>query len=148
MKKKIIKIFTFLFVISLCPIVASNVSASDMDADASLYLGSYGAYVSSDGNGKVSVWFDVWGNETMDEIGALSISLQEKSSASAAWNDVKTYSHFNYPALLGSNTNYYYSHVSYSGTAGYLYRAYVTVWAGKNGGGDSRSVTTGTVVAQ
>ncbi len=81
----------------------------------------------------------------MDEIGALSIRLQRYSNGS--WTTVKTYSHTNYTNMLGFNKRFHVSHVDYSGISGYLYRADVTIWAGKNGSGDSRRILTSAIIA-
>ncbi len=83
----------------------------------------------------------------MDEIGALSICLQEKSNGSSTWTTIETYSYTDYPHMLGYNDNLYISSVYYSGEAGCSYRAYITVWAGKDGNGDSREILTDTVIA-
>ncbi|WP_033165318.1 hypothetical protein [Clostridium sp. KNHs205] len=145
MKRKILNFLTLGFVIALC--ITSTASAAGMEIQASEYLNSYGAYVYTEGNGEISIWFQVLGTGTMDEIGSLSIRLQEKSSTSSTWTYIKTYSQVSYPSLLGHNTDFYSSGVYYSGKSGYSYRAEVTVWAGKNGNGDSRVVLTEAVIA-
>lgn len=142
MKRKIVSILTMLFAISICFAPVANAALQ-----ASLYLTSYDAYMWADGGGVVSVYFDVQGTGTMDEIGALSIRLQERANGSSAWTTIKTYSYVNYPNMLDYDNFYYGSSVSYSGKTGYSYRAYVTVWAGKDGVGDSREILTGTIVA-
>ena len=40
--------------------------------------------------------------------------------------------------MLETNDNYIYSHVSYQGSSSKTYKAYVCIWAGKNGSGDTR----------
>lgn len=40
--------------------------------------------------------------------------------------------------MLGHDAIHYSSHVDYQGIAGRYYKAYVTIWAGKDGGGDTR----------
>ena len=50
--------------------------------------------------------------------------------------------------MLVNDKTFYASSVDYSGTKGSSYRAYVTVWAGKNGDGDSREILTNIVVAK
>ncbi len=112
---------------------------------ASEYLSSYYAYINAEGSGIFAIYFEVTGTGTMDEIGALTIILQEYSNGS--WQTVKTYEYTAYPNMLAYNRPFYGSHVSYSGKSGYSYRAYVTVWAGKNGLGDSRQLFAGTAVA-
>ena len=144
MKRKNIISLILVLVIVLSVVPAANAS---YDIQASEYLSSYSAYVYPEGKGKISIWFDVQGVRTMDELGALSIRVQEKSSGSSSWTTVKTYSHFNYPDMLGYNDYFYSSSVNYSGKSGYSYRADITIWAGKNGGGDSRTIITDSVIA-
>ena len=145
MKRKMTSSLALVIVIVLC--LSTTVSASGVEMRASEYLNRYSAYVYPEGSGEISIWFEVMGTTTMDEIGALSIRLQEKSSTSSTWTYVKSYSHVNYPNLLGYNTGFHSSGVYYSGKVGYSYRAEVTVWAGKNGDGDSRIILTDEVGA-
>lgn len=143
MKKKIISVLAILLVIS----IYASTAASAVSARASLYLSSYCASIYPSGSGNMSVYFDVVGTGTMDQIGVLSIRLQQKPSGSSTWTTVQTYSHVNYTDMLADNTYYHSSSVSYSGISGYSYRAYVTVWAGKDGDGDSREILTASEVA-
>lgn len=113
---------------------------------ASDYLTCYSASVYSDGSGEVSVWFDVTGTNYMDEIGALTILLQE-SSNNSTWSTVKTFRYTDYPNMMEYNSVDCVSGVYYSGVDGRYYRAYVTVWAGKDGGGDSRQILTSVIQA-
>lgn len=50
--------------------------------------------------------------------------------------------------MLANDKDFYVSSVDYSGTEGHSYKAYVTIWAGKDGDGDSREILTDTVVAE
>ena len=73
----------------------------------------------------------------MDEIGVLSIELYEvKSDGSLKW--LKTFQHEDYSSMLSYNDDYIYSYVSYQGSSSKTYKAYVCIWAGKNGNGDTR----------
>ena len=143
MKRKIISSLALILVFALS--LAPAASASEQEIQASEYLSSYSAYIYPEGNGDISIWFDVQGTGIMDEIGALSIRLQNNSSGS--WTTVKTYSYTNYPNMLGYDDRFYVSSVDYSGVAGYSYRAEITVWAGKDGDGDSRVILTDAVIA-
>lgn len=113
---------------------------------ASSYLAVYSAYVYSPGGGKVQVWFDVTGTTKMDKIGATTIVLKE-SSDNKSWTTVKTFRYTSYPSMMGSNNVTHTSSVSYSGVAGRYYKATVTVYAAKDGGSDSRLVSTSTIKA-
>lgn len=75
----------------------------------------------------------------MDDLGALTIKLYE-STDNSTWTRVKTFKHDTYTdtEMLGHDAIHYSSHVDYQGIAGRYYKAYVTIWAGKDGGGDTR----------
>ena len=49
----------------------------------------------------------------------------------------KTYLHDDYSSMLATNDFYHSSYVIYNGTDGKYYKAYVCIWAGKNGTGVS-----------
>ena len=49
-----------------------------------------------------------------------------------------SYRHTNYPDMLDTNDYYHSGHITYQGTAGKYYKAYVCIWAGKDGDGDTR----------
>ena len=117
------------------------INAMAMETRASDYLTAYSAYVYPAGWGKVQVWFDVDGTGYMDEIGALEIKLYE-STDNETWTWVKTYQFSDYTDMLAYDTFTHMSHVEYNGTIGRYYKAYMCVWAGKNGNGDSRTFWT------
>lgn len=133
------KLIAFILVFSLlipCPAFAAT--AETAQPYASNYLTSYSAYVYVTSSGEVQVWFDVMGTGFMDEIGSLSIVLYE-SSDNKNWDDVETFLHESTSGMLFEDDYYISSHVSWSGgSTSKYYKAYVCVWAGKNGGGDTR----------
>ena len=137
-----IKCISLLLVLVL--VLPVNVMA--VESRASYYLDAYSAYVYPAGWGKVQVWFDVEGTNDMDEIGALEIKLFE-SKDNETWYWVDTFSYIDYPDMLGYNDFFYSGHVEYNGTIGRYYKAYVCVWAGKNGDGDTRYFWTPAVKA-
>lgn len=146
MKRKTQRTISIVLTLILCTV--SVAFAADFSIQASKYLDRYYAYVYSEGDGDVSIWFEVQATGKMDEIGALSIRLQQRADSSSTWKTIKTYSHVNYSNMLANDKTFYGSGVDYSGIEGYSYRAYVTVWAGKDGNGDSREILTDTVVAK
>ncbi len=134
----------FLKVIALClvfvlsvPITAHAVKATSIMPYASYYLDTYNTYICAMGSGEIQIWYEVMGINDMDNIGVLSIILYE-SSDNKTWTRVKTFSHENYSSMLAKDDWYHCSYVSYNGTAGKYYKAYVCIWAGKNEGGDTR----------
>ena len=89
------------------------------------------------GNGEFEIWFSVMGTDTMDEIGTLSIMVYEvNSDGSLTW--VKTFLHEDNPSMLRYNYFCHCDHVSFQGSSSKTYKAYVCIWAGKNGNGDTR----------
>ena len=123
------------------PCVAYAAEEGSVQPYASQYLTSYSAYVYITSANQVQVWFDVMGTGDMDEIGTLSIKIYESSNGTT-WTRVKTFSHEDYSAMLGYDDYYHSGHVSYQGSAGKQYKAYVCFWAGKNGSGDTRYMWT------
>ena len=127
------RIVSFLLIIAL--ILPVSVMATE--PRSSLYLHSYSAYIYPAGWGKVQVWFSVDGTNDMDEIGALNIKLYE-STDNETWTWVDTFHFSDYPDMLGYNDFSHNGHVEYNGIIGRYYKAYVCVWAGKDGNGDTR----------
>ena len=113
------------------------VSVTAAETRSSLYLNTYTAYIYPAGWGKIQVWFSVDGTGTMDEIGALSIQLYE-SKDNETWTWLKTFDYTDNSGMLGYNNFYHDGYVQYNGTIGRYYKAYVCIWAGKDGDGDTR----------
>lgn len=122
-------------ILILAFVLPTNVFA--LETRASDYLEAYSAYIYPAGWGKVQVWVEVDGTNDMDEIGALEIQLYE-SKDNENWTWVKTFDYTDYPDMLGYDDYSHVGHIEYSGTIGRYYKAYVCVWAGKNGAGDTR----------
>lgn len=130
--------------ISLClvfalitPATAGAATVEPIMPTASYYLDSYNTYICDMGSGRIQIWYEVMGTGDMDEIGVLTIKLYE-SSDNQNWTRVKTYLHEDYSSMLAYDDWSHISYVSYQGTAGKYYKAYVCIWAGKNGNGDTR----------
>ena len=126
-------------IVAMILIVACILPVNTMAVEprASDYLVSYSAYVYRAGWGKIQVWFDVTGTDYMDEIGALEIQIYE-STDNANWNWVKTYGYSDNAGMLGYNDYVHAGHIEYKGTIGRYYKAYVCIWGGKDGDGDTR----------
>ncbi len=134
-KRKPMLFNTVIFLLAVVLVCPVNVNAAE--PRASDYLASYSAYVYPAGWGKVQVWFNVDGTEYMDEIGALDIKLYE-SKDNETWTWVKTFQFTDYSDMLAYNDYSHMGHVEYNGVIGRYYKAYVCVWAGKDGDGDTR----------
>lgn len=117
-------------------------SASYASNKASLYLSAYTAYITKSGN-TININFEVVGTRMMDKLGTTEIYLYEKTSTYGSWTLVATYLSTDptYAAsMIGTNTGYKMDSVSFSGSSSYQYKAYVTVYAEKDGGSDSRDI--------
>lgn len=146
-KRNMIRVMAILLVAAL--ILPMGVGASVVETvqpRASYYLSSYNAYVYPAGSGKIQVWFTVTGTDDMDTLGALTIRIYE-STDNSNWTWVKSFSNGNYPSMIGYDDYYHSGHVDYQGVAGRYYRAYVTIWAGKDGDGDTRYFYTSSKLA-
>ena len=126
-----------LVAIVLIAACAFSIPAIAVQPRASDYLAVYSAYIYPAGWGKVQVWFEVEGTNYMDEIGTLEIRIYE-SKDNENWTWVKTYGYSDNDGMLGYNDYYHAGHIEYKGTLGRYYKAYICVWAGKNGDGDTR----------
>jgi len=107
----------------------------------SIYISNYLAGMTTGSYGSVSVSYQITGVSTMDEIGSPKIEIYENGTL------VKTYLYTNTTGMMSYNKIIHSGVITYSGTAGKKYYAYVTFKAGKNGGWDNRTLATNTVTA-
>lgn len=137
-KKHFAKIIVFCLVISLLtPSAVSATTGGQIQPYASKYLSAYNTYICAVGNGDIQIWFEVLGTDDMDELGTLSIVLYE-STNNSTWTPIKTFLHEDYSSMLLEDDYWHMDYVPYDGVAGRYYKAYVCIWAGKNGSGDTR----------
>ena len=137
-KNNLIRITAILLVLAmLVPVGASAAVMDTVEPCASYYLDSYNAYVYPAGNGKIQVWFTVKGVNYMDELGTLRIGIYE-STDNVNWTWKKTFTNDSTAGMLAYDVIYHSGHVDYQGVAGRYYKAYVCVWGGKNGQGNTR----------
>lgn len=110
---------------------------------ASYYLQYYNAYITKSGN-TIKVNFEVQGTRIMDAVGVTEIYLYERENSTSSWVLVQTYLSTNpsyTSTMIGTNTGLKFDYVSYSGSSTKQYMAYVTCYAEKDGGSDSRDIT-------
>lgn len=127
--------FCLIFVI-VSPNVAFAAINPPVAPYASNYIAGYHGYIARSGN-TVQPAFSVAGTGMMEKIGATELYLYE-SVDGVNYSLVKSYRHSNYSNMLAYNTSAHASYMSYEGNANYYYKAYVCVFAGRNGGGDAR----------
>ena len=121
----------------ILPMSVGATAIETVQPRSSAYLDSYNAYVYPAGNGKIQVWFTVTGTDDMDTIGSLRIAIYESTDKSN-WTWKRTFTNQSNPEFIANNDYYHSGHVDYQGVAGRYYRAYVCIWAGRDGDGDTR----------
>lgn len=134
----------FIRLIALClvftffvPIGVNAATAETITPRASYYLDAYNTYICDMGGGEIQIWYEVMGTGDMDEIGVLAIELYEvNSDGSLTW--ITTFLHEDHDTMLAYDDWSHISYVSYQGSSTKTYKAYVCIWAGKNGNGDTR----------
>lgn len=146
MNKKRISLFFRAAALLLALVLVCPIHAGAVEPRASDYLTSYNAYPYAAGWGKIQIWYDVTATNYMDDLGALKVMIYE-STDNTNWTWVETFTHNQTPGMLAQNDFYYQSHVEYQGVIGRYYKAYVCIWAGKDGGGDTRYFWTGPIKA-
>lgn len=132
-RKTLYRVTAFVLIV----LILSPLYISAMEPRASYYLDSYQAYPYSAGLGKIQIYFNVTGMDFLDEIGAIKLSIYE-STDQINWTLKVTHSNETTPSMLGYNDIYYSSHVDYQGVVGRYYKAYICIWGGKDGDGDTR----------
>lgn len=141
-KKTLVRFLALLLALFLInPLDAHAATEVPAQPYASSYLSSYSAYVYPAGSGLVQVYFYANGTGIIDELGCLSISIYE-STDNSNWTWKKTFTHDSTSGMLSYDDHYHSGHVDYQGVAGRYYKAFVTIWGGDNGDGDSRSFWT------
>lgn len=108
-------------------------AAETVEPKASSFFMKSSVYLCNISGTSFEAWFDVTGTGTMDAIGANFIKIQ-RSSDGVNWTTVKTCAKENYLYLVDYNSTAHAAGVSYTGTGGYYYRAYIQLYA-KNSSG-------------
>ena len=118
-------------------LLAIPVSAAENgDTRASSYFGCSSVYLYKTSALTFEAWFDVTAIRGMEELGARTIKIQ-RSEDGESWIDVKIFSRDSYSNLICTNTARHASYVTYTGTPGYYYRAYIVLYAkDSNGSGE------------
>lgn len=111
--------------------------------ESNAFILSYSAGTYADGNGVVTVDFDIVGKGTLANLGVKSIYLYENGSAIL----YISYLSSSYSYIMGHNCNSYGTSVSFNGTAGRTYYAIITFYGGDGTSYDTETYQTGSVVA-
>lgn len=115
-------------------LLAIPVHAEEASSRSSSYITSYDSYLYKSASNQIQVWFNVTGAGRIEELGVSQIKVQRSSTGTGNWVTMKTYYPEDYPEMISENDFAHCSYVTYTGTAGYYYRA-IVVFYGKNGNG-------------
>lgn len=118
-------------------LVSSSVAYALTESNA--YLSSWNGVVSVANDGTVTVNFGTHGTGCMDKIGASAISIYENGQFQRTYfatNPLYT------ATMMGTNDFDFYGYVTYAGTKGKTYQAYITHYAERDGGFGTESMWT------
>lgn len=116
-------------ILSLAILLAVPAQAAETsDARSSSFFSNSSVYLYETSATTFQAWFEVTGVRRMDKIGAKEIKIQ-RSSDNENWTTVATYSMDDYSTLICENTAGHAACVTYTGTRGYYYRAYIKLYA-------------------
>lgn len=121
--------FVCLF-LSLAMLLAVPAQAAETgNARSSSFFGSSSVYLYETSGTTFQTWFQVTGMRTMDKIGASEIKIQ-RSTDDENWTTMKTYYMDDYySTLICEDTVTHSACVTYTGSRGYYYRAYIKLYA-------------------
>lgn len=103
-------------------------AAETADPRASYYFTSSSTYLCNVSGASFEAWFEVTGTARMEEIGVNFIKIQ-RSSDGENWTTMRTFSKEDYPHLLSYNSPTHAAGISYTGTRGFYYRAWIQLYA-------------------
>ena len=124
----------------LCAVLAAMIAlnvpvfAEEVSPRSSAYIAAYDSALSRGIGGEFHIWFQAMGKNTMDEIGASEIKVQQSPTGTGDWTTVKIFRKTDYPQMVCEDTIYHEAHVTYYGLTGNYYRAIVTIYAKKGNG--------------
>ena len=120
--------------------------AAEVEPRASDYIGYTCVRAVAAGFGKVRIEVEVNATDMMEEVGASEIFIYKQNS-SGTYDLVYTYVKDVYPQMIVENSFFGYVDVTYRGTAGCRYFAYVGCYAKDSNGSETLFFQTNSVLA-
>lgn len=131
--KRFTRCICILLVLSLF-VPTPALASSAQNSRASYYFAASMAYLETTTGNTFQVCFNVTCTGIMEEVGANFIKIQCRASENEEWETVEKFTKADYPNLIDYNQTTHAATVSYTGTSGYEYRAYIELYA-KNSNG-------------
>lgn len=116
------------------------------DVPAPAFVCSTQAQMVVMGGGRVDCCFRAEAGQPVDLVGAMSIRIYG-SDDGQRWSLERTYRYSELPFLMDTDTDAHQGQVSFYGTPGRYYKAWVITWAEGEAGGESRCIWTPAVQA-
>lgn len=130
--KRFVRCVCLALVMVMVAAIPANAMENASGRSSSFFMSSR-VYLHETSDTTFQAWFHVTGVGMMDKIGASEIKIQ-RSSDNENWSTMKTYSMSSYSELIDQDSVTHASYVTYTGTRGYYYRAYITLYAKNNTG--------------
>lgn len=132
--KRIVKVVALLLCLVLTlPLQTKAALPETMEPQASQYIANAYGEVYAQGNGKLSITFDIETTVLMKKLGVKTIVLYE-STDDYNYFPVRVYYSSDYTGMMGSNSNWHSYSLSYSGVARRYYRASFVFYAETSSG--------------
>ncbi len=146
-KKRIISLIAVVFLMASLFGSAYAASKSTLDTNpndvsvlrASSYLSTYRVSLTAKPNHRMSIDASIDGTGIMDKIGVSIVQVDQKING--VWSDYETFYAIDNPYFYQYDTVSYLDTISFYGTQGVQYRVTLTVYASKNGGADTGTIT-------
>lgn len=101
---------------------------------SSLFFRQYESYITRVSSVQMRINFEVTAVQTMDELGVNYIKIQ-RSQNGTNWETMKEYYPYIYTKMIGYDITTISDYLTYTGTPGWYYRAYVVFYAKNYSGG-------------
>ena len=124
MKRTMGRLLALVVAVSCCLSVAGNAAAS---TKASYYLTAYNLSLAAVSGGGIEIRFNVVANQSVNELGADYILLEESSDGGRTWSVAAEYERERW--MTGLHCQTFQNATIYPGTVGYRYRATADVIA-------------------
>lgn len=125
--KRYTRLLSIVLIISMILVIPVH-AEEDASLWSSSFIASYDPSIDYESGSSFDIWFDVVATRRMEELGVNEIIVQVSSDGSN-WSTVTTLYPEDYPQMICENTGMHAGYVTYSGTIGRYYRAYITFYA-------------------
>lgn len=124
---RLVRYVSLILVIAMAMAIPAN-AAENVSERSSSFFASSSVFLYETSDTTFQAWFDVTCMRTMEKVGASMIKIQ-RSSDNENWTTMKTYYMEDYTNLVREDNVTHAACVTYTGTRGYYYRAFIKLYA-------------------